>query len=638
MIRDYPHYHRVPKDMDENLHWRREVLLAADADPGFAATLKRMCREDVLFYLNGFVWTFDPRISESVDGLTRKMPFVTYKEFQDEAIDELLDAIERGYDVAWPKSRAMGATWMGLCCLEWLWHFHDDMTFMLVSWKEEYVDNGSPKSLFWKIDFIHKMQPKWLLPTGRWLGNEDPARKKLHLDNVDTSSSFEGEATTGDVGRGARDTAMFIDEFAACKVNDGYRILTATRAICRCRLFNSTPQGNADAFYDVVHNSGAKIRRMHWSKHPDYRAGLYTSEKDSLGVYRLKRLDEFSGSVKVLRKEWGEPRYLNFPEDYPFILDGELRSPWYDSECARCVSMKEIAQELNIDFLGSSYQFFDAQFIDMLIAEYCTPPMMQGRLHYDPMTLEPEGFEVDSKGPLSLWFQIPGNGILPGKEYLRGRKFGIGSDVSMGTGASNSASCVMDQGTGRKVAAWRDSNSPPEKFADETVALAKWFNKAFMIWDATGAPGRSFTKRVMEHKYPRIYYRISEERARARITDQPGFFMNSEDRAVLLRDYRIVLQDRTFVNPSEPGMRECLQFVVQPGGKIEHAKSVGSQDPTGAHDAHGDEAIADALVSRLLSVKQTEIEKERKEPPYMSPAWRMREDALAVAAAGQEDW
>ena len=48
---------------------------------------------------------------------------------------------------------------MGLCCLEWLWHFHDDMTFMLVSWKEEYVDNGSPKSLFWKIDFIHKMQP-----------------------------------------------------------------------------------------------------------------------------------------------------------------------------------------------------------------------------------------------------------------------------------------------------------------------------------------------------------------------------------------------------------------------------------------------------------------------------------------------
>jgi len=633
---EFPHYQTIPKDFKANLRWRRGVLRDAAEDASFALALRQMCLEDCLFYVNGFCWTYDPR-----DTSMPNRPFITYEEFQDEAIGLAIDAVSEGYDVAWPKSRTMGASWMGLVVFEWLWHFRDYLSFLLVSRNECYVDQmGNPKCLFWKLDYLHQNQPRWLLPTNRWLGWKDPGRKLLHLENFDTHSVIDGESTTGDAGRGDRRTAMFIDELAAFALNDGFKVLRSTRDTTKCRFFNSTPQGSGDAFYEIVHNSGAKVHRMHWSKHPEYRRGLYTSEKGEDGQYRVKVLDKgFLGVVKTMRKEWSEPRSFIFPDDYPFVLDGRMRSPWYDMECSRCVTQQEIAQELDIDFLGSGYPFFDQAFILMLIQEYCTPPMMTGRLLYNCETLEPEGFLLDPKGHLSLWFNVPGQGnILQDRAFSAGRRFGLGSDVSFGTGASNSSTTVVDLENGRKLALLKDPHTAPDDFADETIALAKWFNGGFMIWDASGPSGRTFTRRVIEKKYHRIYYRTDEERLRARISDQPGYYLNPEDRAILLRDYRKALSDRTFINPSESGLREALQFIVKPGGGVEHSNAANSQDPTGAREAHGDEVIGDALASRLVAMKATTAVAKKPEIPWMSPMWRIQQDELARAEAGREDW
>jgi len=47
----------------------------------------------------------------------------------------------------------------------------------LVSRVEDLVDKtDDPKSLFWKIDFIHKHLPKWLMP--------DFERQKMHLKKL----------------------------------------------------------------------------------------------------------------------------------------------------------------------------------------------------------------------------------------------------------------------------------------------------------------------------------------------------------------------------------------------------------------------------------------------------------------------
>lgn len=632
---DFPHYHLVPKDYLANLQFRKEVLERAANDYPFAASIRQMCAEDCLFYVNAFGWTYDPR-----DTQVPKKPFITYEEFQDEAIAEIIDAIDGGYDIVCPKSRTMGASWMGLSVFEWKWHFQNDLSFLLISRNEDYVDKkGNPKALFWRVDYLHQNQPQWLLPTGRWLGSKDPNRKMLHLANADTHSVIDGESTTGDAGRGDRRTAMFIDEFAAFEVDSGFKVLRASRDTTKCRIFNSTPQGANNAFAEVCQKTGAKHVRMHWSKHPLYNVGLYTSTREPDGTMTVKLLGDFSGTVLTQRKEWDSPKEFNFPEDYPFVLDGKQRSPWYDMQCSRCTTEQEVSQELDIDFLGSDFQFFDGEFIQMLIDEYCIKPSLTGRLLFEPGSLEPTGFEIDPKGPLSLWFDIPGQGpVLRCRDIFQGRKFGIGSDVSFGTGASNSASSIVDLQTGKKVGLWKDPHTDPERFCDETVALAKWFNNAFMIWDSSGPSGKTFTMRLIDTGYRKIYYRRAEQTTRKRVSDQPGYFLNSEDRSILLRDYRNKLSERKFINPSESGLTEALQFVVQPGGKMEHSAAANSQDPRGAREAHGDEVIADALASRILTLKPQETSEREIDIPWMSPAWRFREEERAMAAASREDW
>jgi hypothetical protein len=618
-----PYYDLVPKDFDANVAFRREMLSMAGTDPAAAAEIRRMCAADQLFYVNTFCWTYDPR-NES-KGLPSVVPFITY-EFQDDSMVSIAECIDIGRDFAMPKSRDMGASWMGLTVFEWKWHFSRDLSFLLVSRNEDYVDkSGNPKALFWKIDFLHKYQPRWLLPEGRWLGDKDPNRKKLHLGNADTGSVIDGESTTGDAGRGDRRTAMFIDEHAAFELNDGFRVLRATRDTTNCRGFNSTPQGSANAFYEVVHKTNARIIRLHWSKHPEKSRGLYTTDEKT---GRVVLLDDFRGPVEIQDEEGGV-RTVNFPDEYPFELDQEnpkLRSPWYDDQCKRCVSPTEVAQELDIDFLGSDYPFFDPKFIDRLRKRYCREPLLIGDLEFDRDSLEPKRFVENPKGRLLLWIPLNGEG-RPAEDL----KFVTGTDISAGTGASNSVSCVVNRHTGEKVGALRTPHLRPTPFAEYAIALAKWFNKAFMVWDASGPTGKIFTQRVVGDGYGNIYFRRNEKKVTKQISDEPGYYLNPQAREALLEDYRSALADARYINRSDQGMKECLQFIRKPDGVIEHSASANAQDPSGARTAHGDEVIADALAALGLAEFHSSPEPQESEAPYGSLAWRRARKAAELA-------
>jgi len=616
-----PHYAMVPKEMGANLRFRSEMLHMAGTDPAAAAQIKTMCSEDLLFYVNTFCWTYDPRSKISVT------PFTTYREFQDEAMLSIADCIETGHDFSMPKSRDMGASWMGLTVFEWYWHFKNDLSFLLISRNEDYVDKrGNPKALFWKLDFLHENQPRWLLPTGRWLGWSDPCRKLLHLRNADTKSVIDGESTTGDAGRGDRRTAMFIDEHAAFELNDGFRVLRATRDTTKCRGFNSTPQGANNGFYEVVHNTAARLIRLHWSTHPEKNRGLYTTEAG-----QVKLLDDFRGLVECRTKAEKETRLVMFPDAYPFRLDGKQRSPWYDGECARCVNEMEIAQELDIDFLGSDYQFFDAESIALLRKKYCRAPLLVGDLEINEETCEPKRFVENPKGKLLLWLTLDASG-RPAVD----RRFVMGSDISAGTGASNSVSCVVDRATGEKVGVWRCPNTLPNPFARLTVALARFFNRALIVPDRSGPTGEVAVKEMVKQGYGHLYYRRNEKKVGRNITDEPGVFLNPIARTSLLEDYRDALGLHRYINRSESGMTECLQFIRKIDGSIEHSASANSQDPSGARTAHGDEVIADALACLGLSDASSTRHPEATETPPGCLAWRMQQKANQAAAARRD--
>lgn len=622
-------YDKVPKDYRRNLLYRANLLERAAKSRSLQRELVKACSEDVLFYVNTFCWTYDPRKKQSV------IPFITYK-FQDEAFLEIVRCIRSGIDVGIEKSRDMGASWIMMTAFEWFWHFSDQpLSFLMVSRKESYVDEkGNPKALFSKLDFLHKNQPKWLLPPGRRLGWDDPNRRLMHLENAKTGSVVDGESTTGDVARGDRRTAILIDEFASFDVTDAYAVLSSTRDATRCRLFNSTPKGSGNAFYQVIHDMDAvRVIRMHWSEHPSKRLGLYTAGDGG----KVKLLDDWAGVVKVREKGVKTPKMVAFPKDYLFILDGKLRSPWYDNEYARCASAAEVAQELDIDYLGSDYQFFDPATIQKLIHANCRDPDRIGDLEFDHDTCEPRRFVDNPKGRLKLWLTLDGDGGIG-----RGRRFVVGADVSAGTGASNSTASVYERGTNEKVAEYANPNVLPTDFARFCMALGRFFNKARIVPDRSGPTGEVFVKRLVVECYGNVYYRRNEKKVGREITTEPGVWLNPQQRTSLLEEYRDALGTYKVVNRSEAAMNECLMFVRKMDGTIEHSGSKNAKDPGGARTAHGDIVISDALANLDLNDSRTQPEQSEPEIPANCIAARMRrrqdEEAEAKKDRLGEGW
>lgn len=583
---EYPFYSwccenvRGYKTLRGNLEFRKKILLRAANDLEYKNDLWAMCKRDMLFYINTFCFTFDPRLDEKV------VPFITYN-FQDVNLDSIKQSMERPVDQLSEKSRDMGASWMNLVVMEWKWQFSAYSTFRLLSRNEDLVDrNEDPDSLFWKLDFLLEHQPIWLMP--------DYNRVHLLFKNEDNKATLTGLSTTSDAATGGRCTAMLLDEFA--KVPDGYGMLSSTRDVTRCRIFNSSHKGTATAFYKL---STGKIMKsvMHWSVHPGKSKGMYHAEGNKIILH-----DNFRGEVTVTGEKY------NYPEDYPFRKDGKLRSPFYDNECDRAAHPMEIAQELDMDPFSSDSQFFDSYMIAEIEKENVCNPFAEGMVEYDEDSLEPLGFEHRKNGHLKLWIQ---------PDYMnkidRNIEMGCGADISAGTGASNSALTFVDLRTGEKLAEYANSNVKPEHFARITVALCTFFNDAFLVFDASGPTGRVFSDELIRVGYRNLYYRRDEVGISKKVSDKPGVFLNTKERAAILGQYRRSLKDRTFIQRSSLANQECLAYIQKTGEEIIHSSAANSIDPSGAGQSHGDRCIADCLADKCVQFLGKQPKKGEKD-------------------------
>lgn len=554
-----------------------------------------VCRRDPLFWINTFVFTYDPRLVEG--GRKPLAPFITYA-FQDDAFLEMNAACGKE-DVFIEKSRDMGASWLLITLFVYRWLFRDLESFLLVSRKEELVDkSGDPKSLFWKIDFILKRLPKWMIPRH--------TRIKLHLHNDENGSTIDGESTNGDVARGDRRTAIGLDEFAS--VENGHEVLAATGDATNSRFFNSTPKGTGNAFY-VQREKTKKRIRMHWSQHPVKARGLYTADE---------------GTLKIVDVTYP------FPANYKFITDGKLRSPWYDRECERRSHKLEVAQELDIDYLGSAYTFFDNEKIQQLLNQYARTPLLTGELEYDPFRCIPERFTRaagDDLGKLRFW--VP---MIDGRPP-RDRSYVIGGDVAMGTGASNSVLSVWCRMTGQKVAEYADPYIRPEEFGRFAIAVCRWFEgadgqPAYLIPEGNG-PGIAFCGTVLEHGFRNIFYhRTKEGSLDEKQTLTPGWASTKDTRLKLLGDYREMLVSGKALNFSRESFQEAMEYIVHTDGQVLHSAAANSIDPSGARDNHGDRVIADALACKVLREKPAYRIAESAALPVGSFGWRQQQARL----------
>ena len=608
-------YGLVPKTLKENLEFRRDLLQWADT-PDRQRTLWTACKRDVLFFINTFCWLYEPRNSRLRGTTSNVIPFITYG-FQDQAFLDMNESLGTN-DIGVEKSRDLGATWMFLTLFFWHWMFYDFSSFGVMSRTADLVDKpGKKDTLMWKLDFLLAGDggkgglPKWMRPSKVY-------RSMMLMENRLNGSTFEGATTTEDAFRGGRKKGIALDEYAAFPNGDDYKALAATQHATDCRVFVSTPKGASGSYYDIMHQPSDMTKIvLDWKDHPDRGVGLYTSKK---------------GQLEIIDKDY------EFPASYKHVLDGKVRSPYYDDECKRPgATPQTIAQELDRDYGGSDYQIFGKDLYEAG-KENVLNPYERGILYYDEETLEPD-YTSTSDGPFEIWCHRDSRGLpVNSGQYI------IGVDVSAGIGGdytSNSVACVMDTVTGQQVGEFASNTVPPVEFADLVISASKWFGNAYLIWEMNGPPGSAFTKQILERGYPYIYYREIENKSYRKKTRNPGWFSTEKNKLAVLSQMSAAIQSGEYCIRSSKLLDECRQYVYKQG-RVVHSRSVRTQDHSAKGQAHGDRVIAAAIAWHAAkdrpAVSTADREEFEEEIPYGCMAWRFQQQEKREKAMSNGDW
>ena len=620
-------YAKVPKDPIRNRVWREAVLRHAAGSREARDYLHRLCAEDILFYLNTFVWLFEPRARHE-----KVIPFISF-DFQDWVIPEIERAIDQGRDLVIDKSRDVGASWMCLAVLEHKWHFRPDNTFYCLSRNEEAVDGPKDEdALFPKIDRIHRSLPVWLMPDGYPGTGKQQYRTKRSFFNPETGSSIKGGATVGDAAVGGRRTAILLDEFS--RVEEGYEIDLGTADVTPCRIFNFTAYGTGNAAYDLLKNPHKKHIQIHWSFDPRKNRKMYKwdAQNSKMRYFRYEPAERDIRECEAYVYGPEDNDTVNFdPPGQPFvpIRDGILRSPVYDAEERRRGSRRYMAIMWDIDYEGSDQRFFEVKLLSDLTREFCCRPYWEGDLAIDSATGELHGLIEKENGPLRLWCTLTAQ-----KPPRSPMGYASGTDISRGRGATNSCFSIVNVSTGEKVAEYVRPDEKPETFAAKCFALGNLFlseagGNTLLAWESVG-PGSDFGDTIEELGYSNVYYekRPTPKKGTVGIkaSVKPGWSPNKQKAADLLGEYQIALSQRRFINRSAPALGECEKYVFVPGG-VEYqdaassGKIAGDRDHTGARENHGDRVVADALACRAARSigGMTPVERVDDRPPETVP-------------------
>ncbi len=568
-------YKRVPKDLHENLLFREWVYYRAARDEGLQRALREMCRADILFWVNAFCWTYDPRLKND-----KAIPFITYP-FQDEAILEFQDAIKSGEPAVAPKSRDMGASWMALLVFDHFATFERDCKFFVLSRNSMLVDSkGDSDCLFWKIDFLHKLMPAWLRPTIE-VANTG-LRTSMRISYCDTNSAIVGATTTKAAGVGGRATAVMVDEFSRYDPTIARLVKSGLKDVSNCVLwpFTRSPEmGRQHPSYELVEQARAGNIRyvpMHWTQHPVKAKGHY-------------RVDSKTRLVTVVDTEY------EFPTNYKFQLDGrfEHHSPWFD-KYRRGSNDRDVADNLEFDDEVGSHAVFDAVMVREYAAQHCRPADLEGDLEYDELTGDPGQFIPMRGGPIRIWGTLDAYGRLPDVPFV------AGCDLSLGMGRTNSCMSAARTDIGVKMLEFVTPHMKPDLFAVKVIAVCRWLSRGehrtYLGWER-GGPGDTFGIEIQKFRYYPFYIHENKSKGTFR-TNVAG--VSPQIKGPMFAAYNTALARASFINPSQMAMDETLEWQHTPLGPKHNADKNRANDPSGATLNHGDRVVADVICEMLM--------------------------------------
>jgi hypothetical protein len=272
---------------------------------------RKKCYEDCLHFIQYFTFLHEPR---TID--TPEKPFIPY-DFQIKEIQYLVETLQRcgesaqgsKENVLYEKSRDMGVSWFILYVFLWFLLFHG-ANFLIGSRKEEEVDKtGDMDTPFEKLKFALRTLERtfpWLLP----LGFESKKHTGHLIIRNPNGGQIVGESANPEFGRGGRNLAVLLDEFAKWPfAPESWRACSMSTKV---RIPVSTPgESNTDKFARLRFgmDGDVVVRTLHWTMHPEKAADLQ-------------------------------------------IVNGKPTSSWYREE-QRTNSPDDVAKEIDISYLNT---------------------------------------------------------------------------------------------------------------------------------------------------------------------------------------------------------------------------------------------------------------------------------------------
>jgi hypothetical protein len=227
--------------------------------------------EDVGFvhWCDHYSWTFAPK-----DKMSPVKRFVLYDQ-QRRAALELIDIIDKGENATLDKSRDVGASWLLMNIIAWMWLFEESFHALVGSRVEKLVDNYNIDSLFGKIDHIVTHLPTWMTQ------GYDPTRhrKKLEFKHP-RGNLITGESSNENFGRGPRKHLVYLDEYAFWECDK--KVWTSTASTARSRIATSTPSGEHNQFARLRFSDDLHHLTLHWTQDPHKDLDWYREECKSL--------------------------------------------------------------------------------------------------------------------------------------------------------------------------------------------------------------------------------------------------------------------------------------------------------------------------------------------------------------------
>lgn len=244
------HNQKVEKLLRERLY----IQQICKKDFDFRQVCKARAAKDILFFINYFVTTYNPRVKPSL------LPLILYPR-QEECILWILDKYESGEFATIAKARYTGASWLATCVLAHKLLFEPDFKGAFASNKAESVDKiGSSDALFEKLVMVIQKLPSWMHSI-----DLDRDRKIRLLSNPSMNSAIAGQSGR-DIGRGGRSSMVFVDEYAFVQFDE--EALSALSEHTDCCIFISTPRGTNNKFYELCQNPNVDTFYYRWTSDP----------------------------------------------------------------------------------------------------------------------------------------------------------------------------------------------------------------------------------------------------------------------------------------------------------------------------------------------------------------------------------